>query len=98
MTEQRLTLNENFTMMCDAEAEPPVTFIEIRGNDIQVNGTGAVTVTLTDLEFSDSGIYSCIATNGNETVKEEFNLIVQGGLLLEMMSVWGWALLEMISV
>ena len=71
---QRTGTNDTKVIITTSSPDPNMKYLV---ND-SVNTTGFGTLTITNLEYSDRGIYTCVATNSHGSVSDEVVVNVYG--------------------
>lgn len=65
-------VNDSFTFTTNATGTNPITYQWIKENTGNVNGEVFKTYTLSNIQFSNSGNYACVASNLYDTVTSTF--------------------------
>ena len=79
-------MNQNGTISCEVDSNPPTTFIQWIKDGRPLNPTRGQTLQIYKASYNDSGVYSCQAFNsigGSEVL--EMHLIVSGKLIFVFM-------------
>ena len=82
--EDKLIVNETSpaTMVCKANGVPPPSFFWRKGTDLTKFSIGS-TLHIANTTFSDTGRYTCVATNEMGQDDKQRQLVVQGKIYSE---------------